>query len=1142
MSFVHLHTHSEFSLLDGAIRVGDLVDKAIEYKMPAVAITDHGNMFAAVNFFKTAHKEGIKPIIGEEFYVNPDGMDSRHIKPGTPQSGYHLTLLAQNETGWKNIMRLSSDSYTRGFYYKPKIDMDFLEGHAEGIIALSGCLQGEIPQLLLKGDDKGAKEVAIKMRDLFGQEKFYIELMNHGFDGEIEVLPKLIQLARDLGIGLVATNDAHYLNREDAEYHDILLAVGTKKLRDDKDRTMRFLPNQEIYFKSPQEMRRLFADVPEACDNTLKIADMIDFKMDIGTLHFPEYDTGDQRIEEYLRVESEKGMAERYGDDIPKSHWDRLEHELNIINEMGFPGYFAICADFTREARNLGVRVGPGRGSGGGSIVAYAMGITDFDPMQYNLLFERFLNPERKSMPDFDIDFADDKREEVIEYVKKKYGNESVAHVISFGTMKAKAAVKDVGRALGKSFDDMNTLSKLMPDNMKIEKALEESEELRKYVADNNMQEVMKAAQMLEGLPRHTSMHAAGIVITPGATTNFVPLFKTNKDDITTQFDKNYVEDLGLLKMDFLGLRTLTVITESLKLVDANHDQKLRMDRIDYTDQDVFKIFDRGETVGVFQFESAGMKRYLMQLHPDSVEDLIAMNALYRPGPMENIPTYIRRKHGEEESDYYHEDFKPILETTHGIMVYQEQIMLLAQKMAGYSLGDADILRRAIGKKKLDVMQQQREIFIKRSEEQGYSRDFGEKMFDLIEKFANYGFNKSHSAAYAILAYQTAYLKHYFPIEFMAANLTSEIGTGDRIRILMDECRRMEIEVRLPSVQKSDWVFLVEDGGIRFGLGAVKMVGTEFVRKLIEDRKRDGLFKDFYDFCARMVRYGLNQRLLEFLITAGALDDFGISRSVLFEAAEQGIKFGQEKAGRNAQQLTFFDTGLMDRSEQYPPMPDVPDWTITYQLEKEEEALGFYLSGHPLEEWDFLLGDIQTETLEKVQSLPQDTEVMVCGILAGWRNVTTKKKMPMATGRLEDKTSSIAIVAFPRDFARITEQFNPGNTVILRGKIQERGEKQIQILDMVSVERTLAEKTKGLNMRLDLSRYSDRQSFSDLINILSAYPGDGDLILHAIDGDGAFQKKIISRRFRVARTSKLYRQLSEELGDENIWFSLGPVF
>ena len=1138
MSFVHLHNHSEYSLLDGAIRIDDIVKKAIEYEMPAVAITDHGNMFAAVKFFKAANKSGIKPIIGEEFYVNPAGMDSKKIEMGAPQSGFHLTLLAQNEKGWKNLIRLSSESYTRGFYYKPKIDMDLLRNHSEGVIALSGCLAGQIPNLLRKGMDTEAKKMAIEFLDIFGTEHFYIELMNHFIDDELLVLPKLIQLARDLGIGTVATNDAHYVNREDAKYHDILLAVGTKQEVADESRKLRFLPNTEMYFKSPQEMKKLFSEKPEAITNTLKIADMIDFKLDIGNLHFPEYPLPEgQTIQEYLRYESEQGLKQRYKT-IPDSHKHRLEHELKIINDMGFPGYFAICADFTRQARKLDIRVGPGRGSGGGSIVAYALGITDFDPMRFDLLFERFLNPERKSMPDFDIDFADDKREEVIDYVKEKYGEDCVAHVISFGTLKAKAVIKDVGRAMGKDFAQMNILSKLVPDGKTISDAMEESKELCDFIKEQNLTDTIDAAKMLEGLPRHTSMHAAGIVITPGPTTQYVPLYKTNKNDITTQFDKNFVEDLGLLKMDFLGLRTLTVVTESLHLIEKKTKEKIDMNTIDDTDQSVYELFDKGETVALFQFESSGMKRYLMQLHPDSIEDLIAMNALYRPGPMDNIPTYIKRKHGEEESDFYHENFKPILETTHGIMVYQEQIMLVAQKIAGFSLGEADILRRAMGYKKVDVMEEQREIFIERSVQNGYKQKFANDMFEIILKFAGYGFNKSHSAAYAVLAYQTAYLKRYYPVEFMTANLTSEIGTNDRINILMSECKRMGIEVLPPCVNKSFWNFQIEGDSIRFALGPIKNIGREMIKLLANDREKNGDFTGFYNFCERVVKNGLNQRSLEFLIYAGALDVFGHTRCSLCVGAERGIKFGQESAGRDNQQLTFFDMGLMDEKDKYPEMQILDEWVLPLVLENEAKSLGFYLSGHPLDEWKFILKNYGSREIQSSMKQESGSNVSLCGLLSSWRVVTTKKGKTMVLGTIEDSSQTAKFVIFSRQYEALHENFNAGDVVIANGTVEDRGEKQLKVDTLVGVKNILTNFGKRLNILLDINQYKIPKDFENLVKVLESNKGNGELVLHFVDEDGSCVEKIIARRFSIEIDQPIYRELEKEFGSDNLWFDI----
>jgi DNA polymerase-3 subunit alpha len=770
------------------------------------------------------------------------------------------------------------------------VDKEFLSRHSEGLIALSGCLQGEVNFHLNLDEKDEAVRAAIEYCDIFGRENFFLELMDHGLPDEVRILPKIVSLSAQLGIGLVATNDIHYLDKNDADYHEAVLAIGTKKTLDDPDR-MTFGSN-EFYMKTEEEMRALFPDHGTAIENTLLIAERVDFKMEMDTLHFPVFETDNgESVEDYLRNHARTGMMERYTEISPELE-KRLEYELDMITDMGFAGYYAIVADFIAEARRMDISVGPGRGSGGGSLVAYCTGITDFDPMKYDLLFERFLNPARKTMPDFDIDFTDTRREEVIEYVRKKYGKESVAHIITFNTLKAKQAVKDVGRVLGANFNDMNMLSKLIPDNAKLSDALEQSRELREFVAERGYEKILDYAARLEGLPRQPGMHAAGIVIAPGPVTDYVPLFVSNKDEVMTQYDKDFVEKLGLIKMDFLGLRTLSVIDETKRLVKEDTGDTIDLRKIDERDPKVFSIFTRGETTGVFQFESDGMTRYLMQLAPDCIPDLIAMNALYRPGPMENIPSFIKRKRGEEEIDYFHDDLKPILADTYGIIVYQEQVMLISQKIAGYSLGEADILRRAMGKKKVELMAQQREEFVKKAVERGHKKKFSEDLFNLVDKFAGYGFNKSHAAAYAIIAYQTAWLKCYYPVHFMAANLTSEIGNFTRLGILNEELKKMCIELLPPDVNKSLWRFSVQknkDGkpAIRFGLGGIKGVGTEFANTLVQNRNEKGDFISFTDFSNRMSGFGMNIKVLESLIHSGALDVMKLTRRTMSEAAKE---------------------------------------------------------------------------------------------------------------------------------------------------------------------------------------------------------------------------------------------------------------
>jgi len=773
--YVSLHNHTEYSLLDGACRISDLIKLASEYEMDALAITDHGAMFGVVPFYKAAINAGIKPIIGQEAYIAPGDMLDKSQIPGAPQGGYHLLLLAKDETGYKNLLKISSAGYLDGFYYKPRVDNDFLASHSEGLIATTACLKGKVAYMLLKGDPDGAKKALGEYIDIFGKDNVYIEIMRHDIPAEDEVIPLLAGLSSEMNIPLVATTDAHYLKPEDHEFHDLLLCIQTGKFIDDTDR-LRF-NSKEVYFRSPDEMERLFADYPSALENTREIASRCVFELRTGKPHLPEFPIpqGYKNEWEYIKKRTFEGLKERYGelsDDVIK----RAEHELTIIRDMGFLSYYAIVADFTDAARERGVRVGPGRGSGASSIVAYALGITNIDPLRYGLLFERFLNPERVSLPDFDIDFDDTGRDRVIEYVHEKYGEDSVAQIITFNFMKARGAIKDVGRVLRMPYDSVDAISKMVPYGSTIDDALEQIHDFRnRYEREPDVKRLIDYARKLEDLPRHAGKHAAGVVITPGPLTDYVPLYRTNNDEITTQYDWVSVEEIGVVKMDFLGLKTLSIISETERMIYERTGEKLDVERIPFDDPKAFELLSHGDTLGIFQFESEGMTRNLRKLHPDRIEDMIAMNALFRPGPMQFIDDFIARKHGAKVK-YPHPSIEPYLEETHGIIVYQEQVMQIARAMAGFSLGQADILRRAMGKKKHDEMMAMREDFIKGAAEKGIDEQSTENVFDMMAKFAEYGFNKAHSTAYSILAYQTAYLKAHYRTEFTASSSRARLS------------------------------------------------------------------------------------------------------------------------------------------------------------------------------------------------------------------------------------------------------------------------------------------------------------------------------------------------------------------------------
>ena len=893
--FVHLHNHSDYSLLDGAQRIDQLVGTIDELNMDAVALTEHGNMFSVVPYYKQAKKAGIKPIIGCEIYVATGSRFDKHQKPGGGWGNNHLILLAQNFTGYKNLMKLVTAGYLEGFYYRPRIDKQLLREYNEGLICLSGCLKGEVPEKMLNGDYEGARNAAIEYSEIFG-DRYFLEIQNHGIPEEEANIQNMKKLSSDLGLPLVCTNDAHYCKQSHSEAHDIHICLGTGKERSDPNRLRYATP--EFYFKTQDEMHHLFKGFPQAIENTRRIADSIDLSLPMGESHLPNFpipksaNTADP--DEYLRSLTNTGATNHYGEISPEIR-NRIDHELNVIKNMGFAGYFLITADFVKYAKESKIPVGPGRGSAAGSIVSYALGITSIDPLKHDLLFERFLNPDRISMPDIDIDFCIERRGEVIDYIKDQYGDSSVTQIITFGKMKAKQVVRDVGRVMGYSFSDVDKIAKAIPNelNITLDKALEKSPELSD-MADGDYKELMEHSKVLEGMNRHASIHAAGVVIAPGELTDYVPLYKSNTDDVTSQYDMKGLEELGLLKMDFLGLRNLTVIDKAIKLIEAN-GESLDIEKLSFENSEVYKLFSKGHTIGVFQFESSGMREFLKKLQPTVLEDLIAMNALYRPGPMSNIDDFISRKHGKKKIAYPHPLMEPILKETYGIIVYQEQVMQIAHEIAGFTLAEADIMRRAMGKKIKSLMDELSIKFVSGAERRGIQKKKAEEIFSLIEKFAQYGFNKSHSTAYAYVAYQTAWLKVRFPAEFMSANLTSEMGSIDRIVVLINECKKMGIEVRPPDINVSFEDFRpIDNKTISYGLNAIKNVGTKALETIIKERISRGPYKNIFDICSRVEQQKVNKRVLESLVYSGSMDSLEGSRSQNLDAVDIAIKYGQK--------------------------------------------------------------------------------------------------------------------------------------------------------------------------------------------------------------------------------------------------------
>ena len=1088
--FVHLHIHSEFSLLDGANRIKDLPVRAKELGMKAMAITDHGVMYGAIDFYKACKKEGIKPIIGCEVYVAPR---SRFDKEPIDKQYYHLILLAKNNQGYKNLSKLVSIGFTEGYYYKPRIDLEVLEKYHEGLICLSACLAGAVNQALLNGQTEKAEEIALWHKRVFGED-YYIEIQNKGIREQVLANQKLVQLARKLDIPLVATNDAHYLKREDAYSHEILLCIQTGKRMSDEDR-MKF-DTDELYVKSPEEMSEYFSAFPDAIENTVKIADKCNVEFEFGHTILPNYDVPPEYPTHYdfLKKLCDDGIKERYGENPSEEILKRAEYEIGVIKKMGYVDYYLIVWDFIHYAKSQGIPVGPGRGSGAGSILAYAIGITDIDPMKYGLLFERFLNPERVSMPDFDVDFCYEHRQDVIDYVSRKYGHDHVSQIITFGTMAAKMVIRDVARVLDYPYSEADKLAKMIPNeiHITIPKALEQNRELKElYDTDPEVHKLLEIAMSLEGMPRQASTHACGVVITKDPVDTYVPLY-VRDGQISTQYIMTTLEELGLLKMDFLGLRTLTVIQDTINLVKQNRGIDVEFDK-DMSDPKVYKLWQEGNTSGIFQFESQGMTNFMKELKPDCLEDLIAGVSLYRPGPMDQIPRYIRGKQNPGHNEYTHPSLEPILNVTYGCMVYQEQVMQIVRDLAGYSLGRADLVRRAMGKKKLDVMAKEREVFINGQVDEngnvivpgcvrnGIDAESANKIFDEMSEFAKYAFNKSHAACYAVVAYRTAYLKSYYPAEFMASMLNSFLGNLDKVPEYIDECKRIGIKILKPDINSSSSKFTVEFdesqnknnqiGQIRFGLGSIKNVGLQPIDNIIKDRNEHGKFEGFTDFCERVEGEAVNKKCVESLIKAGAFDEFPETRATLLASFEAIMDLAQSynKKGMNGQ-VSMFDLGgeqeennLKEIKYQFSEQEEM---TENEKLSMEKEMLGIYISGHPLEkikEQIKQLTNISSKELKeideqnsseeneenKVQEIlkyEDGQEVRIAGIITSVKKKYTKNNKIMAFVTIEDLNGSVEIIIFEPTFLKYQDKLLEENIIMIKGRLSIREDDNTKIV------------------------------------------------------------------------------------------------
>lgn len=1135
-SFTHLHVHTQYSLLDGAARISELVARAKALGQTALAITDHGVMYGVIDFYKACVKEGVKPILGMEAYVAPRSLRDRE---GAQDREYaHLILLAKNDVGYRNLMYLSSEAFLHGFYYKPRIDYDLLAERCEGLVCLSACLAGDIPQHLLHDRYDAALALAKRLQAMFGDD-FYIELQDHGLVEQKKVLPGLRRIAKELGLKTVATNDIHYVTKEDAEAQDVLLCIQTQRFVDEQNR-MR-METDQFYLKSREEMLLALPEDQEALDNTAEIADKCNVTIEFGVRRLPAFTAPDgMENAAYLRKLCNDGMQKKLPD-ADKAAWDRLEYELGIVEHMGFVDYFLIVWDFIHFAKTHGIVVGPGRGSGAGSLAAYALDITDVNPLKYTLLFERFLNPERVSMPDFDVDFCYERRQEVIDYVGEKYGEGHVSQIITFGTMAARAVLRDVGRVLRIPYADVDKLCKMVPTelNMTLDRALKLSPELNAlYENDDTTKRIFDLSKKLEGLPRHSSTHAAGVVISGVPITELVPL-QLNDEVITTQFPMGTLEELGLLKMDFLGLRTLTVIRDTLRFIQEVGKDAPNLETMSYTDPEVYRMIAKGDTDGVFQLESAGMRQFLGQLQPDCFEDLIAGISLYRPGPMEQIPRYVKGKHDPESVVYAHPLLEPILQNTYGCMVYQEQVMEIVRNLAGYSYGRSDLVRRAMSKKKHEVMAKEREYFIHGTEgvcgamANGVPEDVANRIFDEMMDFASYAFNKSHAACYAVLAYRTAYLKRYYTVEFMTALINSYMGSVDKVAEYVYTAKRLGIPVLPPDVNKSVTRFSVEDGAIRFGLAAVRNVGSAVMDQMVRSRKQGGDFKSFFDFCDRTD--GLNKRMLENLINAGCFDSMHMRRAQLLLVYEQAIDgSAQKRKTRDSGQMSLFDLDggheVFETAEM--KLPDVPEMKNATLLIKEREATGLYLSGHPLDNYTAQLDKLTVSIMDLMEAdgitgILDNAVVTVGGMLTQCKQKPTKSGNGlMGYAVLEGVTGSCEAVLFPRTLQKCSALFFDDTPVLVTGKLNIREDRANSLL--IDELQPLGNAATTIYLRFDCLTETETNRASAL---LRQFPGSTPVVLY----DAA--KKIgkgVPRSLYVNPTDAFMAEAELAFGKENV--------
>ncbi len=1146
MNFVHLHVHTEYSLLDGSNKIKEYVARVKELGMNSAAITDHGVMYGVIDFYREARAQGIKPILGCEVYVAPGSRFDKEAAGGEDRY-YHLVLLAENNQGYQNLMKIVSTGFVEGFYYKPRVDKEVLRKYHEGIICTSACLAGEVQKYIQRGMYEEACRSAKEYEEIFGKGNFFLELQDHGLPEQKQVNQALLRMSRELGIELVATNDIHYTYAEDVKPHDILLCLQTGKRLSDEDR-MRYEGGQ-YYVKSPEEMARLFPYALQALENTQKIADRCNVEIEFGVTKLPKYDVPEGYTSwEYLNKMCWDGFAERYPDDDGHLK-DQLTYELSIIQKMGYVDYFLIVWDFIKYARDHGIAVGPGRGSAAGSLVSYTLGITNIDPAKYQLLFERFLNPERVSMPDIDVDFCFERRQEVIDYVVRKYGKDRVAQIVTFGTLAARGVLRDVGRVMDLPYAFVDSIAKMVPQelNITLDKALQMNPEFRNlYETNEQVKELVDMSKRLEGLPRHTSMHAAGVVISQKAVDEYVPLSRASDGSVTTQFTMTTLEELGLLKMDFLGLRTLTVIQNAVQMAETSNGVKIDIDHIDYDDKAVLDSLGTGKTDGVFQLESTGMKNFMKELKPQSLEDIIAGISLYRPGPMDFIPQYIRGKNNPDSITYDCPELESILEPTYGCIVYQEQVMQIVQKLAGYTLGRADLVRRAMSKKKAAVMQQERQNFVYGNEAEhvpgcisnGIPEKVANKIYDDMIDFAKYAFNKSHAAAYAVVAYQTAWLKYYYPVEFMAALMTSVIDNSTKVSEYILVCRQMGIQILAPDINESVGVFSVSDGAIRYGLNAIKSVGKPVIEELIREREAGGPFKDLADFIDRTSGKEVNKRTVENFIKAGAFDSFGANRRQMMMIYGQMMDDAAQKKKKDfAGQMSLFDFAAEeDKASFKVKIPDVSEYSKEDLLAFEKEVLGFYISGHPLEEyeeqWKNGISHVTTDFLPveegELPKVHDGERAIVGGMITAKTMKATKTNKMMAFLNVEDLVGNVEVIVFPRDYEKNAALLNVDSKVFVSGRISAEEDKASKLIMEKIVPFAVASKELWIQFA-DMEEYQRRER--DLYRLLMDSEGDDQVVIYVKKEK---MKKVLPMSRNVRVNEELLEKLYREFGEKNV--------